>query len=499
MSSKHFSLKALAAAALVAVGMAAVGQAQATANIIINNINAPGVGFNDPTPIAPAPGNPGTTRGEQRLIAFTYAAQLWAATLTSNVDIVVNAQFTSLACGPTGNVLGSAGAATVSSNFANAPKPDTQYSAALANKIANVDLAPGTQDINTNFNADLIGSGPCGTSVWYYGLDSNEPAGSIDFVAVLQHELAHGLGFQTFTSGSTGNFFGGLPSIWDHFLFSAIDNVLWKDATPAQRRASAISVDKLVWTGAAVNGSVPEVLRIGLPGVGYSGPAAGVLAGSVIAAGEASWGPELTNTGVTGEVMPVVALTTGAGLTGPGCGPLAPNDARAVQGKIAVIDRGVCPFTAKVKNAQDAGAIGVLIADNAPGSPPAGLGGADPSITIPAVRITLDDGNALKAQLKKRSRTSSGVFARIGLFGTQIAGADEQGRMKMYAPAVFAGGSSVSHFDVSASPNQLMEPSINSNLTQSLLPPQDLTYRLFQDIGWEVEPPVPSRRVTRSR
>ena len=51
----------------------------------------------------------------------------------------------------------------------------------------------------------------------------------------------------------------------------------------------------------------------------------------------------------------------------------------------------------KVKNAQDAGAIGVIVADNVAGSPPAGLGGADPTITIPSVRVTLADGNTLKA------------------------------------------------------------------------------------------------------
>jgi hypothetical protein len=29
-----------------------------------------------------------------------------------------------------------------------------------------------------------------------------------------------------------------------------------------------------------------------------------------------------------------------------------------------------------------------------------------------------------------------------------------------------------------------MEPSINSDLTQSVSPPIDLTFPLFQDIGW---------------
>ncbi len=40
-------------------------------------------------------------------------------------------------------------------------------------------------------------------------------------------------------------------------------------------------------------------------------------------------------------------------------------------------------YRPKVKNAQVAGAIAVLVADNVAGGPPAGLGGVDPTITIP--------------------------------------------------------------------------------------------------------------------
>src|SRR6185295_3876942 len=84
-------------------------------------------------------------------------------------------------------------------------------------------------------------------------------------------------------------------------------------------------------------------------------------------------------------------------LTTDGCSAL--TNPASVAGNIALIDRGTCGFIVKVKNAQDAGAIGVLIADNVTGAPPAGLGGIDPSITIPSVRITLFDGNKIKAQL----------------------------------------------------------------------------------------------------
>ena len=66
------------------------------------------------------------------------------------------------------------------------------------------------------------------------------------------------------------------------------------------------------------------------------------------------------------------------------------------------MDRGACTFVIKVKNAQDAGAIAVIVADNAAGAPPQGLGGADPTIVIPSARITLAAGNTIKARLSSR-------------------------------------------------------------------------------------------------
>ena len=45
-------------------------------------------------------------------------------------------------------------------------------------------------------------------------------------------------------------------------------------------------------------------------------------------------------------------------------------------------------------------------------------------------------------------------------------------------------GSSISHYEAIAFPNQLMEPSINADLTSSVTPPEDLTTSLFTDIGW---------------
>jgi hypothetical protein len=470
--------------ALAVAGLVAAPAANAALDITIYNGNAAGVGFNDTTPVAPVGGNPGTTLGQQRQIAFFYAADKWASTLDSNIEIRIYAQFTALSCNATGAVLGSAGAVEVFSDFPNAPIANTWYSGALADKIANEDLSPfdfttDTVDINANFNVNLGNPGCLTGTPFYLGLDNNHGA-AVDFVAVLTHEMGHGLGFQTFTNGSTGQTLAGLgvPAVWDHFLLDNATNLNWVQMTPAQRVTSAIGLNRLVWTGPNVTAKVPQVLR-GVPRLTIGGPAAGATAGGYLI-GSASFGPPLKFPGIAADIMPV----SNGGVNGDACLPLSAADKLAVNGNIALINRGVCGFVVKVKNAQLAGAVGVIIADNAAGSPPPDLGGTDPTITIPAVRITLGDATTLRTALAKRSRTKSGVVATLDANPNVLGGADALGRIKMYTPNPYQGGSSVSHYDVSATPNQLMEPSINGDLTHEVTVPFDLTTELFKDIGW---------------
>lgn len=137
----------------------------------------------------------------------------------------------------------------------------------------------------------------------------------------------------------------------------------------------------------------------------------------------------------------------------------------------------------KARHVQDAGAIAIIVVDNAPG-PVIGLGGSDPAIAIPAVRVSQVDGNAIRAQLQRRTRTQSGVSASLGVDPTRLAGTDDERRLRLYTPTVYQPGSSVSHYTTDAKPNQLMEPSINGDLTHEVEAPRDLTLPLLKDIGW---------------
>jgi len=65
-----------------------------------------------------------------------------------------------------------------------------------------------------------------------------------------------------------------------------------------------------------------------------------------------------------------------------------------------------------------------------------------------------------------------------------LAGADASHRVFLYTPNPLESGSSVSHWDTSATRNLLMEPFINDDLNHQVKAPSDLTLQLFIDIGW---------------
>lgn len=454
--------------------VATFSPAKGAASIIIQNGDSAGVGFNDPTPVAPIGGNGGTTLGQQRLNAFQFAANVWGATLNSSPTIVVRATWEPLTCTSTTAALGAAGTIEVWRDFPGSLFPNTWYGSALANALSGGDLNSGSAEIRARFNINLGNTGCLDGVHWYYGLDNNHGA-DVDLVAVLLHEFSHGLGFQTFTNSSTGSLMNGAPTIYDRFLFDNSTAKTWIQMTDAERQASAINTRNLAWNGPQVTGDVDSVL--GTPAVRVNSPAS--IAGSY-AAGTASFGPSLSFPGITANL---VQALDGSGSSTDACSPL--TNSATVLGKLALVDRGNCNFTVKVLNAQDAGALGVVVVDNVSNSTPPNMGGTDSDITIPSASITLANGNTIKAQL------GSGVNATLGIDPTSPSGTDPAGRALLYTPNPIEAGSSVSHWDTTAFPNQLMEPNINDDLTHSVSTPQDLTLSLLRDVGWQTANSTP--------
>ncbi|QIR15690.1 rhombosortase-dependent M36 family metallopeptidase [Shewanella aestuarii] len=104
----------------------------------------------------------------------------------------------------------------------------------------------------------------------------------------------------------------------------------------------------------------------------------------------------------------LVRIDDGVAPVTNGCEP-AMNGAE-LAGKIAIIDRGACNFTAKVKHAQDVGAIAVIIANNNDDGTPAPMGGADDTVTIPSMGINFSDGAAIYALLDANETVSIDMF-----------------------------------------------------------------------------------------
>ncbi|MFN5879801.1 MAG: PA domain-containing protein [Flavobacteriales bacterium] len=107
-----------------------------------------------------------------------------------------------------------------------------------------------------------------------------------------------------------------------------------------------------------------------------------------------AWGANLQNTYASGELVVVSDGTAGDSL---GCNTLV--NTAAVNGKIAVVYRGSCEFGAKAFNAQNAGAIGVIVINNVAGTIDMGSGANGGSVNIPVAMISNTDGAILKAQI----------------------------------------------------------------------------------------------------
>jgi hypothetical protein len=455
------------AAAVITMSLAAAASASAQGHIFIFNNNAPGVGFNEVTPAAPVGGNPGTTLGAQRLNVFQAAARIWEDKLKPKHDILVLADFRALGA----NVLGSAGAIQVFRDFPGAELPGTWYPVALASQLAGEDLVPcGTPlsvlcfDIQARFAT---------TFNFYMGLDNNEGPGQQDLLAVILHELGHGLGFANFVDETTGTLLVGMPDVYSQYTLDVSTAKLWNQMTDAERKTSAVNIRHVSWNGINVTKAVPQVLAPGEPTLEVLSSATPLK----LALGDASFGAPLTAGGLAGDVVLALDAANAAGpSTTDACTPILNN----VSGKIALVDRGTCGFVVKVKNAQNAGAIGVLVGDNAFSLPPAGLGGADPTITITSGRISLPDATAMKASL-----AAGTVNVRMELDTSVLAGTDRvNGLLMLAALDPVSPGSSISHVEAVAFPNQLMEPAINVDLTSAIDTPKDLTSKLMTDIGW---------------
>jgi hypothetical protein len=146
----------------------------------------------------------------------------------------------------------------------------------------------------------------------------------------------------------------------------------------------------------------------------------------------AEFGPLSPAAGLTGVVAydagnregcrpfgpPAAEPLSGAARRGPAADPGPPRSLFA--GRVALVDRGTCPFADKVKHAQDAGAIGVVILNHSHESltfmAPSGEAAVDDAIRVPSCMVTKAVGDALR-----RRALGGGVLDGAGGRGGSVA------------------------------------------------------------------------------
>jgi len=458
--------------ALLTTGLLGLAGTASASQILVLNKDTANVGLNSTVPAAPVGGNQGTTRGEQARIVFEFAANMWGAVLQGTVPVKIDAKFGPLTCTDTSAVLGSTGVVSYQSwDASNAPAgtlTNMWYPAALANQLTGADATPSASHISMSFNGSLGTAGCMPNSGWYFGLDGNTPVGQSNLLNVMLHEMGHGLGF----SGRTNLTSGAMPSnrddIYSHFAYSNTYNKAWFDLTNAQRVIAAKDDGNMVLRAPNVVAQAPmflghpQVLHISAP----TNVAGDYKFGAVSPPAAATMG-QFDGPIVAAVTNPVVPSTDGTSTQG--CLPF--TNAADVSGKIALIDRGTCSFDIKVGNARDAGAVGVILANNAAGF-------VAPAITValPVIVLSNVDGARLRTGL-------NGLAGGLA-YGAGLAGADAAGNVLMYVPTVLAQGSTFSHYDISLTPNALMEPFESPDLVGHI--DLDLTPAMFKDEGWQL-------------
>ena len=130
------------------------------------------------------------------------------------------------------------------------------------------------------------------------------------------------------------------------------------------------------------------------------------------------WGVADLTDPLNSVLAPMQLITDGSGDENPeGCSGGGWDD---LTGKIAVLYRGTCEFGTKALNAQNAGAVGVIIVNSLPGAPVAMGEGADGgAVTIPVVMITAIDGELLRDEFEAGS-TEVFIGSKSGLYSNDM-------------------------------------------------------------------------------
>jgi minor extracellular serine protease Vpr len=182
----------------------------------------------------------------------------------------------------------------------------------------------------------------------------------------------------------------------------------------------------------AAGNSGPGLFTIESPGSAVRALTAGAssvphFVGAVVTVGGNSFGAAVGDFAVVSANLtaPLGVVTGTIGGLGDACAALPAN---SLVGQIALVSRGVCTFSVKIRNAQSAGAVATLVANNIVGDPSAmGTDGTPNQPTIPAYMVSQADGQTLK----NLNGAATTISAALSYFQTNnadiMAGFSSQG------------------------------------------------------------------------
>jgi hypothetical protein len=190
--------------------------------------------------------------------SFQRAVNIWAKTLTSSVPVTVDATFTKLG---NPNILGQAGPGFFWRNFPGAPRSNTWFADAVANKNHGSQLDPTSPDIVARFNSTFPN--------WHFG-KGPAPAKEYDFESVVLHELGHGVGFLGAgdVSGGQGTVRFGSPAnptIYDLFTEDKSGKKLTSYADPSTALGNALVSNNIFYNSKRVRNAFGKRAKLFAP------------------------------------------------------------------------------------------------------------------------------------------------------------------------------------------------------------------------------------------
>ena len=255
-------------------------------------------------------------------------------------------------------------------------------------------------------DADVLGYMPDGgTSLDFnFPLNPNQPAeNNIDaaitnlfYMNNIMHDVWYQYGFDeasgNFQNNNYGN--GGLDD--DHVFAQAQDGGGMNNANMSTAPDGYNPVMQMyLWSPPA-----PNLLTVNSPSA---------ISGGYYAA-QAGFGTNVPSTPITSNIVlyndnvsdPMDACQT------------AVNGA-SMNGKIVLVKRGGCDFTVKVQNAENEGAVAVIVVNNVGGNPFT-MGGTDPGIGIPSIMISSADGADIIAQIQNNVTVNATIQSPPGSY-----------------------------------------------------------------------------------